>query len=773
MEEEKKSKKISTGDGEEEKNKLNPEREDKPEEQLSANVGDIRKIKPVPSLLQMEATECGAACLSMIMAYYGCWIPLEQMRVDCGVSRDGSKALNIIRAAREYGMTARGFRCQPQKLESLPFPMILFWEFNHFVVLKGIKKGKYYINDPAIGSRTVTKEQFGKSFTGIVLAMQPTERFKQRKSKRPSFWGDLSVYLKGHTGMLGFIFLLGFLLVFPGVIIPVFAKLFIDDVLINQEEQWMRLLILGIIVTSFFTALMTWILQRTLNRFRQKLSILFSSRFFWHVLRLPMNFFAQRYVGDINARVYASDRMAGLISGQLASNGVNLFMVFFYGVVMLFYSVWMTVAVVALNMLNLLALKILKKVREQSLSRVEKEFRKMAGVSVSGVSIIETLKANGLEDEFFGKWAGYHGNMVVSQQQFAIWTNILNLLPMMIATTTTIFILGLGSWQIIEGSLTVGGVIAFNMLAGSFSGPFTGLMQLSQNLQQAKIDMAQINDVMRHQRDYRYLDEKERLRMPIQERVEKAVSFSTSRISGRLSGRIEIRNLTYGYNIKEEPLLRRLNLIVEPGQRVALVGSSGSGKSTIARLIVGLLQPWEGEILYDGQPIKDVDPGILSRSIAFVDQDVILFQGTLRENVALWDNSLNEQVITAALRDADILDEVVQRPNRYEAEIAENGRNFSGGQRQRLEIARALANESSILVFDEATAALDPITEKRIDEHIRRRGCTCVIVAHRLSTIRDADEIIVLRTGEIVERGVHEDMVENEDSFYYKLVSSA
>lgn len=751
----------------------NPARDDRPDEQLHANVSDIRKVKPVPSILQMEATECGAASLAMVMAHYGFWIPLEQMRVDCGVSRDGSKALNIIRAAREYGMTARGFRCQPKKLESLPLPMILFWEFNHFVVLKGIKKDKYYINDPATGPRVVTKQQFSKSFTGVVLAMQPSERFrKKRRTQRPSFWRDLSAYLKGNTKMLNFIFLLGFLLVFPGVITPIFSKLFIDDVLINQEEQWMRLLILGIIATAFFTALMTWILQRTLNRFQQKLSILFSSRFFWHLLRLPMSFFAQRYVGDINARVYACDRMAGLVSGQLASNGVNLFMVFFYGVVMLFYSVWMTVAVISLNLLNLLALKILKKVREQSLSRVEKEFRKMAGVSVSGVSIIETLKANGLEEEFFSKWAGYHGNMVVSQQQFAIWTNILNLLPTMTNTLTTIFILGLGSWQIIEGSLTVGGVIAFNMLAGSFSGPFTGLMQLSQNLQQAKIDMAQINDVMRHKRDYRYEEEEQRRDLAVEDRVDKAVAYSDSQTSGRLSGKVEIRNMTYGYNIKEEPLLKNLDLVVEPGHRIALVGSSGSGKSTIARLMVGLLQPWKGDVLYDGKHIQEVDPGILAQSIAFVDQDVILFQGTLRENITLWDNSLNDQVITNALRDADILEDVVQRPNRYDADISENGRNFSGGQRQRLEIARALACEPSVLVFDEATAALDPVTEKRIDEHIRRRGCTCVIVAHRLSTIRDADEIIVLRKGEIIERGEHEELIKNKDSFYYQLVTS-
>ncbi len=733
---------------------------------LTPNLEAEGGLKKVPTILQMEATECGAAALAMVLAHYGCWVPLEKMRSDCGVSRDGSKALNIIRAAREYGMIGRGYRCQVDKLLELPFPMILFWEFNHFVVLRGIKKNKYYLSDPASGPRTVSAEEFNKSFTGVALAMSPGPDFQRQKSERPSLLKELLAYMKGNIKSIVFVFLISLLLVVPGIIGPVYSKVFIDDVLLAQNRSWMRLLIIGMLVTSVFTAILTWMQQKTLNRFQQKLSITLSSRFFWHLLRLPTDFYAQRYIGDINARVGACNQMAGLVSGQLATNAVQLVMVFFYGAVMFFYDVWMTVAVISMNMLNMIMLNVLTKVRDDSLQRTEKEGRKLAGVSISGVSIIETLKSNGLEGEFFSKWAGYHGNMLVAQQRFSVWTSVLNMFPTLTGGMTTIFILGLGSWRITEGDLTVGSVIAFNMLAGGFSGPFNGLLAASQSLQAARVAITQINDVMRYERDKRY-DRESWGDLDYTKQFKKA-----GQLSGQLSGHIEVRNLTFGYSKKEDPLIENLNLTIRPGNRVALVGGSGSGKSTLAKLIISLLKPWSGDVLYDGTPVDSFDPAILSNSIAFVDQEIVLFQGSLRDNLALWDFSMKEYDITEALRDAEIFDEVAKRSSHYDMPVDENGRNFSGGQRQRLEIARALATNPSIIVFDEATAALDPVTEQRIDEHIRRRGCTCIIVAHRLSTVRDADEIIVLEKGSILERGIHDDLITEKDSRYHQLVSS-
>ena len=722
-------------------------------------------VKKVPSILQMEATECGAASLAMVLAHYGCWVPLEKMRADCGVSRDGSKALNIIRAAREYGMTGRGYRCQVEKLTDLPVPSILFWEFNHFLVLRGIKKGKYYLNDPASGPRVVSAAEFSKSFTGVALAMQPGEDFQRQEADRPSLFRELMDYVRGNMKSLLFVFLVSLLLVVPGIIAPVYTKIFIDDVLLQNARSWMRPLIIGMVATALISALFTWMQQKTLNRFQQKLSITLSSRFFWHLLRLPTDFYAQRFIGDLNSRVQACNQMAALVSGQLATNAVQLMMVFFYGVVMFFYDVWMTMAVILLNMVNMLMLKVLTKVRDDSLQRVEKEGRKLAGVSINGVSIIETLKSNGLEGEFFSKWAGYHGNMVVAQQRFAVWTSVLNLFPTMTTALTVIFVLGLGSWRITEGDLTIGSVIAFNMLATNFSSPFAGLLAASQSLQAARVSITMINDVMRYERDQRYqretwgaLDYKELFQAPGQ-------------LSGQLSGRVEVRDVTFGYSIKEEPLIKNLSLTIQPGQRVALVGGSGSGKSTLAKIIVSLLKPWSGQILYDGDSLESFNPAVLANSVAFVDQEVVLFQGSLRDNLSLWDYSMSEYDITRALRDADIFDEVAKRSTHYDIQVDENGRNFSGGQRQRLEIARALATNPSVLVFDEATAALDPVTEQRIDEHIRRRGCTCIIVAHRLSTVRDADEIIVLEKGSIIERGTHEELIAIEGSRYHQLVS--
>lgn len=744
---------------------LKQKREDSGVE-LAPNMDTEGGRKKVPTILQMEATECGAAALAMVLAHYGCWVPLEKMRSDCGVSRDGSKALNIIRAAREYGMTGRGYRCQVEKLLELPFPMILFWEFNHFVVLSGIKNDKYYLNDPASGPRTVTAGEFNKSFTGVALAMSPGADFQKRKSERPSLLKELLAYMKGNIRSMVFVFLVSLLLVVPGIISPVYSKIFIDDVLLAQNTAWMRLLIIGMVVTTIFTAMLTWMQQKTLNRFQLKLSITLSSRFFWHLLRLPTDFYAQRYIGDINARVGACNQMAALVSGQLATNAVQLVMVIFYAAVMFFYDVWMTLAVIAMNMLNMVMLVLLTKVRDDTLQRTEKEGRKLAGVSISGISIIETLKSNGLEGEFFSKWAGYHGNMLVAQQRFSIWTNVLNMFPTLTGGLTTIFILGLGSWRITEGDLTVGSVIAFNMLSGGFSGPFNGLLAASQSLQAARVAITQINDVMRYDRDKRY-EQESWGDLDYTGKFHKA-----GQMSGQLSGHIEVRNLTFGYSKKEDPLIENLDLVIRPGNRIALVGGSGSGKSTLAKLIISLLKPWSGEVLYDGVPVDSFDPAVLAKSIAFVDQEIVLFEGSLRDNLALWDYSMKEYNITEALRDADIFDEVAKRSNHYDMPVDENGRNFSGGQRQRLEIARALATNPSIIVFDEATAALDPVTEQRIDEHIRRRGCTCIIVAHRLSTVRDADEIIVLEGGNIIERGIHDDLIAREGSRYHQLVSS-
>jgi len=706
-----------------------------------------------PTVLQMEATECGAACLGMVLGHYGCFIPLEELRLECGVSRDGSKARNVLVAARKYGMQARGYRREPRRLFDLPFPMILFWNFNHFVVLEGVKDGKYFLNDPASGPRVVPASEFDYSFTGICLAFEPTAEFKPQ-GKPSSVYRGLWQRLGVSQLALLFVILATLFLVLPGLVIPVFSKIFIDDVLVRGSGDWVAPLLIGMALTAVLRGVLVWLQQYFLARLEIKLSITASTKFFWHVMKLPMEFFSQRYIGDINNRMALNDRVARVITSQLATNIINLITVVFYAIVLLLYDVFLTLVGVSLALLNLVVLKAVSRARQESNQRMLMEFGKIAGTSINGVQMIETLKSGGLENDFFSKWAGYQANALVAQHKLSLYSLMLNLVPTLLSSFTTIAILGLGGFRIIDGAITIGGLIAFQSLMASFSGPIEGLVSLGGELQTVKGDIARLDDVLKYKQDSRMVNADE---LPDQDG------------SPKLSGQVSVKGLTFGYSRLEDPLLEDLDLDIRPGRRIALVGGSGSGKSTIAKIICGLLKPWEGEVRFDGAKLDDIPLQVMANSVAFVDQEIVLFGASIRDNVTLWDPTINELDVTHALRDAAIDDVVNSRRGRLDTEVAEGGSDFSGGQRQRLEIARALSGNPSILVLDEATAALDPITEKQIDDHVRRRGCTCIIVAHRVSTIRDADEIVVLEKGKIVQRGIHEEMV-NLDGPYRNLI---
>ena len=711
--------------------------------------------KKVPTILQMEATECGAACLAMILAHYGHWSPLEELRVRCGVSRDGSKAVNILRAAREYGLKANGFRREPGRIFDLPFPMILFWNFNHFVVLEGYRNGTYYLNDPAIGRRTVTAEEFDQCFTGVCLGFEPTAAL-QRTGGPPSALAGLWKRVGTSHVPLLLVCLVTLLLIVPGLAIPTITKVFIDDVLLRGSADWLAPLLIGLGLTAFLRGGLTWMQQAVLARLEVKMALTASAGFFWHIFRLPMEFFSQRYAGDIANRVSSNDRVAQIISSELATNAIGLITVSFYAIVMFFYDALLTVVAAGMTVINILALTAVSRIREDASRQLLKEQGKVAGASVNGLTMIETLKASGNEGDFFARWSGIQANTLLAYQKQGSYTQLLNVVPPLVATLTTVAILGYGGLRVMEGALTIGGLVAFQSLAQSFSQPIEGLIRFAGNLQTVKGDIARLDDVLNYEPEAR---------------AAPGSGGEDSLPPAAPVGMIDIRDLTFGYSRHEKPLIRNFNLSVKPGQRVALVGGSGSGKSTIARLACGLLRPWSGEVLIDRQDLTSIPPEALAQTVAFVDQDIILFEGTVQDNVTLWDSTVPEIFVNEALRDAAILDEIMERVGRHEAPVEEGGRNFSGGQRQRLEIARALANRPAILVLDEATAALDPLTELQIDDRIRQRGCTCLIVAHRVSTIRDADEIIVLDRGEIVERGTHESLVA-ADSFYLRLVQA-
>ena len=704
----------------------------------------------------METTECAAASLAMILAHYGRWIPLESLRVQCGVSRDGASAASMLRAAREYGLSAQGFRSGRTDLFDVPFPMVLLWEFNHFVVLEGIRGKRVYINDPSEGPRRLSLEEFDESYTGVCFGFQPGPDFRTGGNPPNVVRGLLARF--GHASTpLAFAALATFALVVPGVAVPTILKVFIDDVLIRQNGSWVNALLAGLALAAVLQGVLTWLQRSLLARMETKLSIVSTARFFWHVVTLPMQFFSQRYAGDIASRVVSNDRVARLIAGELAVNAINVLSMMVYAAVMLSYDVALTIVALAMVVLNLVALRLASRARENANRRLLKEQGKLAGASINGIQIVETLKASGTEGDFFARWSGVHANSLGAQQQLGLVTTLANVVPPVLSLLGVVAVLGFGGLRILEGALTIGGLIAFQSLMLSFSLPVQGLVQFGGHLQLVKGDIARLDDVLTYSPD-------ERTGRSLEDREPEPAAPAPC-------GFVDLDMVTFGYNAKEPPLIENFTLSIRPGRRVALVGGSGSGKSTIARLICGLLTPWSGTVRIDGERLEDIPPSRFAEIVSHVDQEITLFEASVRDNVTLWDPTIEERGIVQALRDAAIHDVIAARPSRFDSPVDEGGRNFSGGERQRLEIARALVRNPAVLVLDEATAALDPVVELEIDDNLRRRGCTCLIVAHRLSTVRDADEIVVLDRGRIVQRGTHERLIA-QDGVYRGLVSS-
>ena len=714
---------------------------------MSTKEQSVSKRVKTPLLLQLEAVECGAAALGIILEYYGKVVPLTELRVECGVSRDGSKASNVVKAARRYGLKAKGFKAQLESAMSESCPYIAFWEFDHFVVIEGFdsKKQIVHLNDPAHGHRKVSFEVFDDAFTGVMLCFEPGEDFEKGGS-RSALVSGIRERVQHAKKAIVYCFLAGLLLTLPGLLLPAYSALFLDKVLGEGRVDWLTPILIVLCATVVFQTTVSVFQLAILRRLTINLSVGMSSRFLGHLFKLPLMFYTQRYGGEIAMRQGLNDKLAMTLAGQLAGTLIQVVMMVFYAAIMCLFNVPLTLIGITFAALNFFGLRYVGKKRVEANMRVHQDHGKVAGHTVSALQSMATIKASGQESAFFDKWGALHAKALNTSQELGVTTHTLGMLPTILNSLSTVTIFLLGGVAVINGDMTIGALIAFTALMASFQEPIARLVNLAAELQELDGDIKRVDDV---------------LRAPIDP---EAVAIGQERGEERdewplqLDGNIAVIDLTFGYSPVEKPLFEDINLIVSEGSRVAFVGGSGSGKTTLATLISGLYQPWSGEIFFDGILRTQIPRRVLASSLATVSQEVFLFEGTVRDNLTLWDSSVDDDTLLRALRDAAILDEVLAMPGGLDGPLLEGGANLSGGQRQRLEIARALVQDPRILVLDEATSALDAETERVIDERLRLRGCTCIIVAHRLSTIRDCDEIIVLEDGKIVERGTHDEL---------------
>lgn len=709
-------------------------------------------VVKVPVIMQLEALECGAACLTMVLAYYGKWVPLEQIRTECGVSRDGSNAKNILIAARYHGLTAKGYRCEAEVLrEQGNFPCIIHWNFDHFVVLCGIRGNKVYLNDPAKGSVVVDWKTFDESFTGICLQMEPGDNFVAG-GKPKSVLPFAAKRLKGSGPAIAFAVLTAIISALVNAINPVFSRVFLDRLLTHQNPQWVQGFLLLFGLFGLTQIVMTALREIYELRIKGKMAAVGNVSYIWKVLHLPMSFFSQRRASDIQIRQTENASVANTLISTLTPLALNGVMMIFYLVLMFRYSWVLTLVGFASLAVNALASRYISQKRV-NLTRVSMtDAAKLQAFTAAGIQLVESIKASGAENGFFAKWAGYQATDNANNIASLKLNQYLGLLPRIVSSIADNIVLILGVWLAMQGQFTVGMIMAFQGYLSSFMSPATSFISAGQVLQEMRTEMERIEDVM----DY---PEEETFAEDSGDKVEYQ----------KLTGKLEVRNLEFGYAPLGAPLIQNFNLTLEPGKSVAIVGQSGCGKSTLSKLLSGLYKPWRGEILFDGKPMREINKNVFYGSVAVVDQDVILFEDTIENNIKMWDASIEDFEMILAARDAQIHEDIMARQKGYQHRLLEGGRDFSGGQRQRIEIARVLAQDPTVIILDEATSALDSKTEYNVVRAIRDRGIACVVIAHRLSTIRSCDEIIVMDHGMIADRGTHEELLRTS-KLYSELV---
>ena len=719
---------------------------------------DSAKRISTPVLLQMHASECGAACLGIVLGYFGRWVPLTELREKCEVSRDGSSAASILRASRHYGLECNGLSVRAEQLKMLEFPLVLFWQFSHFLVLEGIDSRYYYLNDPSTGRRRVSSEEFEKGYSGIALRFKRGEDFTPG-GEQPDLFRQLNGLIAGSWRLLTGVVACGLMLTMLTLVIPASLGVFVDDVM-AKHGTWG-----GLVTALLGGGVLVYVLSMLKHRFLKRLAVRVSvagySNGMSRLLRLPVEFFENRLAGDVTDRVSSTDRIAKNLADQFLVLVIDMAMSAVFLVAMFAFDTVLTLIVIVLALMHAVLARFLNNLRAVRSQTMRREQGLLIGLGMQMLSHADNLRMTGADDRFFSRWSGQQARELRARQLYSELGSVNASLPGLVDALRSAAILGIGGMMVMQGEMSLGMLVGFYILAEMFLAPVERFLEFAENRQALETDLQRLEDISKTEEDPVF-----RRRNPESD----AIHTFNGRL--QLAGQLELRNVTFGYNRSRPPLIKDFNLVIKPGQRIAVVGPSGSGKSTLARLVSGVYQPWSGEIMFDDHLRDQIPEEVLRQSISMVDQEIVLFSATLRDNITLWNPAIPDEVLFAATRDAQIHDEVLLRPQGYATLVEEGGSNFSGGQRQRLEIARALVGNPTVLILDEATSALDAATEEFVDDALRRRGVTCLIVAHRLSTVRDCDEIIVLDGGVTVQRGTHDELIADRDGAYYKLVRS-